>query len=163
MRIPRSKIQQGIEFCKGNILNFLESAEILNKADRTIHASILVDFALEEYGKTMVLEDVLKQHHDPVIIDRGEFINHTKKEQKVWTRLDPKYRKIKVGGFEKDFESFHGYGFGSEIVTSHITCIECAFVDFDESQSLWHVGLPVKTRDLQNLIEYLKEETKKIM
>ena len=96
MRIHRAKMPELIELCKRNILDFLESAEILNKSDNTVHASILVGFALEEYGKIMILEDALKKHNDPVVVDRCKFTNHDFKEQKYGHVLIPNTEKSRL-------------------------------------------------------------------
>jgi AbiV family abortive infection protein len=159
MKIPRAKMQEGIDLCKKNIHNFLDSAEILNQAHKTLHAFILAEFALEEFGKIQILKKGFeKSVADPIEVNRHDFIDHSEKEKEAWKQLDPKYSIIKVGGFEEGFEGKHGIGFEKETKTGHSTRIDVAFVDFDEDLGVWHIGREIDSLLLQNLIEHLRQK-----
>lgn len=158
MKIPRVKMQEGIDLCKKNVNDFLDSAEILNNARRTLHAFILAEFALEEFGKIQILKEALeKNNSDPVEVNRHELLHHPSKEKQAWEELDSKFRVIKSGGFEEGFESRHGVGFEMETTTGHPTRKDVAYVDFDESLGVWHVGREINPLLLRNLIEYLRQ------
>jgi AbiV family abortive infection protein len=108
----QSQNTKGIDLCKKNVNDFLDTAEILNKANRTLHAFIAAEFALEEFGKIQILKEVFeKNNSDPVEVNGHYFRSHPDKEEKAWEELDPEYKIIKSGGFEEDFEGEHGYWF----------------------------------------------------
>jgi AbiV family abortive infection protein len=141
MKIPRAKMQDGIDLCRKNVNDFLDTAEILNKAHRTLHAFIAAEFALEEFGKIQILKEAFeKSSSDPVVVNGYYLKRHPDKEEKAWEELDPEYKTIKSGGFEEGFEGEHGIGFEKETTTGHPTRKDVAFVDFDENLGVWHVG-----------------------
>jgi AbiV family abortive infection protein len=163
MRIPRARIQEGIDLCKKNVNDFLDTAEILNKTHRSLHAFIAAEFALEEFGKIQILKEAFEDSNsDPVEVNKRYWIRHPDKEEKAWEELDPEYKIVKSGSFEEGFEGEHGIGFEKETKAGHPTRKDVAFVDFDEDLSVWHVGREINPVLLQNLIEYLRQKTLKI-
>ena len=160
MKIPRAKIQEGIDLLKININDFLDTAEILNKENKTLHAFIAAEFALEEFGKIQILKEAFdKNNNDPVEVKGRYYKSHPDKEEKAWEILDPEYKIIKSGGVEEGFEGKHGIGFEKETKTGHPTRKDVAFVDYDEDLGAWHVGREINPVLLQNLIKYLRKKT----
>jgi hypothetical protein len=159
LKIPRGKMQEGIDLCKKNVNDFLDSAEVLNNAHRTLHAFILAEFALEEYGKIQILKEALEEtNNDLVEVNRHDLLHHQHKEKEAWEELDSKFRVIKSGGYAEGYESRHGIGFEKETTTGHPTRKDVAFVDFDEGFGVWHLGREIKPLLLQNLIRYLRQK-----
>ena len=155
MRIPRVRIQEGVDLCKKNVNDFLDTAEILNKTHRTLHAFITAEFALEEFGKIQILKEAFEDSNsDCVEVNKRYWISHPDKEEKAWGELELEYRTIKSGGFEEGFEGEHGIGFEKETKTGHPTRKDVAFVDFDEDLGVRHVG-----RDINPILLQAGEST----
>jgi AbiV family abortive infection protein len=94
----------------------------LNSANRTLHAFILAEFALEEYGKIQILIETLeKTNNDPVEVNRHNLLHHPYKENEAWKELDSEFRAVKTGRFEEGFESRQGIDFEKETTTGHPT------------------------------------------
>jgi AbiV family abortive infection protein len=165
--IPRAKIQEGIDLCKMNIFVFLNTAKGLLKADNLNHAAINAEFAIEEFAKILMLKDEYEKGSDPVQVPNNIFTDHKKKSKRAWKSddpyaLNPKYKMVSNGGFERSDNGKQGFtrGFSQVINISHYIRCECAFVDYDENDDRWYVGHEeiVKER-LQNLIEHVREKT----
>lgn len=160
-KIPRSKFQEGIELCKKNILNFLQSARGIINEGRLNHAYVNVQFAVEELGKIIMLKEALrKSTHDPILVNEEVFTNHKGKSEKAWTFLDPKFKTIYKGGFSE--ENFAFIGFETNTKARHETRLNCAFVDFDESSCNWHVGRDIDESLLINMINHIESKIGKV-
>lgn len=163
--IPRAKMQEGIALCKKNIRDFLNSADVLVKDGKLDHATICAEFAVEELGKILMLRDEYRKNLiDAFEVPMTVFTNHKGKVDRAWQYLDPKYRMISKGGFERREDGKLGFDRGFEQVTyaSHKTRLECAFVDFYESSNQWYVGRNIDPTKLHEQIEHVREKTANI-
>lgn len=163
--IPRAKIQEGVSLCKKNISLFLDTAERLIESDNLNHAAINVEFAIEEFGKTLMLKDEYGKGTDPVQVPDGVFTSHKHKPERAWKigdpdALDPQYKMISNGGFERQgFSRF----FEQAIDLSHEIRLECAFVDFDKTEKDWFLGHGnIAKKRLISLLEHIREKTSRI-
>lgn len=88
--ILRAKMQEGISLCKANVSDFLKDARLIIAEKRLNHAYVIVEFAIEELGKAVMLSEALKKSKsDPVIVEGRVFTSHKDKDDKAWTVLDP--------------------------------------------------------------------------
>jgi AbiV family abortive infection protein len=158
--IPRKLMQNGIDLCKQNIYDFLNDARSIVAQGRLNHAYILVEFAIEEFGKIVMLKEALKSGiGDLVAVNEDVFTKHNQKSEKAWTVLDSKYRTIFDEGCWEEGVWERGV-FQQNTEASHKTRCECAFVDFTGSQ--WILGQDIKKDLLQDLIAHIGNMTKKV-
>ena len=168
--IPREKMQQGIKLCKENIHVFLETAEKLVDSGNLNHAAINIEFAIEEFGKILMLKDEFAFGSNPVQLP-SNFRNHKGKSERAWKTSDSdaleiSYKMISDGGFERSDNGKQGFSraFQQVINISHFIRMECAFVDFDENEKEWFVGhSQISKNRLQNLIEHMREKVGKVV
>lgn len=158
--IPRKLMQNGIDLCKQNISDFLNDACLIIAQGRLNHAYVFVEFAIEELGKIIILEEALKSGiGDHVTVNEDVFTKHNQKSKKAWTVLDSKYRTIFDEGCFEEGVWERGV-FKQNTTASHKTRCECAFVDFTGSQ--WILGRDIKKGLLQDLIAHIENVTKKV-
>lgn len=148
-------MQEGIDLCKKNALVFLKDAKLVIKYERLCHALVSVEFAIEEIGKIVMLQEALKNsNQDPVPVEEKVFRSHKDKSDNAWTVLDPKFKVVFEGDF--DGEAFEWKDFLTDTKASHKTRLECAFVDFDESRKIWHLGRDMDESRLIALIKHIE-------
>jgi len=156
--VPRKLMQQGIDVCKRNITDFLADAKLIMDDGRINHAYVMVEFAIEELGKIIMIKEAYNSDlNDPFRVKGEVFGDHKGKSEKAWEVLDKKYRLIfDEGVFE---EGVCERGIAAENTeASHKTRCECAFVDF--AGSIWIVGRDIKKDLLQNLIAHIEQTLK---
>ncbi|MEJ2271447.1 MAG: AbiV family abortive infection protein [Candidatus Bathyarchaeota archaeon] len=161
--IPKSEFEDGIKKIKKNILNFLDSAEILLNSNKKDHASILTEFAIEELGKILMLKDEYDNLSNSIKIPKSVFRTHKGKSERAWQFLNQSYRMISNGGFERSDDGSIGFERGFEQVTfaSHNTRLECAFVDFENSKR-WYVGRNIDSTKLKEQIKHIQEKIQEL-
>jgi AbiV family abortive infection protein len=154
-------MQEGIEKCKNNITDYLKDASLIAQAGRYYHAIISLEFALEEFGKILLLKETMNNcKGDSININSNEFCSHDRKVERALKILDPshKYRIL--------FESFAERGLfeagmlEGETVIGDSTRLDCAFVDFIDNA--WTVGRNIKPAFLQDLADVIEKGLKTI-
>ena len=157
--IPRKLMQKGIDLCKANIADFLNDAKLIMAEGRMNHAYIMVEFAIEEIGKIVMIKEAFDQDpHDPFRVKGEVFGTHRGKSEKAWEVLDPKFRLIFDEGRTAKGLFVRGMWQNQEDVeANHKTRCECAFVDF-VGESIWIVGTDIKKNLLENLINHIEEK-----
>jgi len=158
--IPRKLIQQGIDLSKSNVTDFLCDSKLIIAEGRLNHAYVLVEFAIEEVGKIVMLKEALGlSTNDPVEVIEKVFTSHKEKANKAWTFLDPKYRTIyDEGVFDEGI--FDPDIFQTNTTASHETRLQAAFVDFNGTQ--WLLGRDIKKNLLEDLVTHIEDSVKKI-
>jgi hypothetical protein len=56
-KIPKASVQKGIYKCKDNIADYLKDSLLISNTCRLYHAIISLEFALEEFGKILLLKE----------------------------------------------------------------------------------------------------------
>jgi hypothetical protein len=131
------------------------------------HAVIYAEFAIEEFGKILMLRDEYGKGSDPVQVPDKVFTSHRGKPERAWKRgdscaLDSKYKMISKGGFQRSPDRKCGFsrGFSQVIDISHYIRLECAFVDYSVEEKLWFVGhLKIVKDRLQELLNHIRIKT----
>jgi AbiV family abortive infection protein len=159
--VPRARMQEGIEKCKGNIADYLKDACIIAETGRLYHAIISLEFALEEFGKIVLLKETLdNDKSDALKIDGNEFCSHNRKVERALKILDPlqKYRVL----FETVFERgvFVAGMWEGETVIGDRTRLDCAFVDFINNN--WALGRNIKPAYFQDLVTLIQQGLEKV-
>lgn len=159
--IQRKLLQKGIDLCKANITDFLKDAQLIMAEGRTNHAYVIVEFAIEEFGKIIMIKEAFNSDlNDPFKVNGEVFSDHKGKSEKAWEILDPKFRIIFDEGMWQEGCWQRGVWEKQENTTaSHKTRCDCAFVDFTASK--WIVGRDIKKDLLENLITHIEENLRK--
>lgn len=158
--IPRAKMKEGIDLCKSNILDYLKDARLIMSDGRLNHAYVSVQFAIEEFGKIVMLKDALMASTNDIVTVKGSvFTSHKGKSPNAWRILDQKFKTI-FGEGDFDDEDFSHVSFVTDTKASHDTRLDCAFVDFDEG--IWHIGRDIKQKLLEELINHIEENLSKL-
>jgi AbiV family abortive infection protein len=160
-KVPTSIIKDGITLCKRNITDYLKDARIIIKQGRAYHAVISVEFALEEFGKILLIKESAQNPVNGVVDINGtkrgkvfEFCDHNRKVNRALAVIDPegKYRtifRIWKGGIWKK-------GVWDEPEIDHITRLQCAFVDF---RNEWELRTKIDSKLLGQFMNQLEMET----
>jgi AbiV family abortive infection protein len=159
--IPRKMMQEGIDKCKDNITNFLSDAELIMSSGRLNHAYIMVEFAIEEFGKIMLIRDAFaKDPNDPFRIDGRVFGTHIGKSEKAWMYLNKKNKLLFDEGVCFPNTLFERGCVIENTEANHDTRCKCAFVDFFSEQ--WLLGCEIKEVYLKNLIVEIRDKLVKL-
>ena len=158
--IPRELMQNGIDLCKQNVSDFLKDAKLIVSEGRLDHAYVIVEFAIEEFGKIVMLNEALSLNtNDPILVNESVFKSHNEKSTKAWVILNPKYRIIfDEGAYDENVYDPRFYQ--TNTTASHNTRLEFAFVGFDGNR--WVLGREIKKSLLENLITHVDDMLTKI-
>ena len=163
--VPISKINEGVAFCKRNIVDYIKDARLIIKDGRPYHAVINVEFALEEFGKALLIIKA-KQNSPTNKVDingkkKGnfvEFCDHNRKVDRALALIDPTddyrtiFRMAEKGCFEK--------GILDEPEINHETRLECSFVEYKNNK--WNLRTSIDEQLLNTFIDHLELEVNKI-
>ncbi len=140
--IPKEKMAEGINLCKKNALDFLASSELLVEAGKSNYGVILFQFAKEEIGKLALLLDVSNNSSELISVPEEVFTNHLTKDRKAVDLFGRDVWLIKGGFDDKGFQVINTFkGFEKPIRTNHDVRLKCTFVNFDEGQEKWVLGI----------------------
>jgi AbiV family abortive infection protein len=164
-KVPESLIKEGIDLCKSNIIDYLTEAKLIISQGRAYHAVISVEFALEEFGKLLLIKESAQNPVNGVVDINGkrksktvEFCDHKRKVERALAIVDPKgsYRTIlriwPEGMWQK--------GMWDEPEISSNTRLECAFVDFRNNK--WTLRTKIDDNLLSQFINQLELEVSKV-
>jgi len=157
-------MQKGIEKCRENVKDYLEDARLIADSGRLNHAVISLQFAIEEFGKLLLLKESLNNANtDPVEINGKDFCNHDNKTEKALKVVDPqsKYRLLFRGYFGNHFPRGHfplGY-FGGRKISNKLR-LDCAFVDFVNGK--WTSGRLINSQRFHELVDIVEQELGKV-
>ena len=159
--VSRNQFQDGINKCKRNITDYLSETELLMSQGRLSHATILLEFALEEFGKVLVMKRAFElDPNDPFKISGDKFYDHRTKEKKAWTVLDKKYQILFDEGICLPNTLFERGLAVEYTIANHENRLRSAFVDYCSGR--WLLGVDVKEIYLQNLINHMRAELTKL-
>lgn len=132
--IPRDALRAGTERCLHNALRYLRGARPL--VDDLIllpQASILFSFAVEEFGKAILLRRTY---------ERGEmvskivgFYNHKTKLAAAFTEIPSDFLMLHAGAFQTD--AFQPGAFDVDRVANFEARMQSMYVDWDERSGTW--------------------------
>ena len=129
-----SEAKVSLEKAKQHLL----SAEVLVTKNCLNDAVVLIEFAIEEFGRAVALREKLQAGSED--IERDLFINHHLKYEKAWSILPPELKTIYEGTFSP--LNFHPDDFDTEMETiSPQTRLDATFVHFDEHTQEWKKGI----------------------
>ena len=161
MKIPRNKVQEGIDLCKKNVLNYLNEARMIAQKGSLHHAYVNVQLAIEETGKALWLNDEpQKSSSDPVdvpdvVFGKNGGRSHWEKFKRASRMLNPDLLWVCKGAFDsKDFDP-KDFDVGTE--ASPKTRLLNAYVNFDEEKQEWYIGCDIDESILNALIHNVEQ------
>lgn len=98
MKIPLTKIEQGIKLALEKCDEHLASAEILASKGALSDAVVSLEFAIEEFGRAVAL--IEKHKLDSEDVEKKLFNDHDYKYNKAWTVLPASLKTIYEGTFD---------------------------------------------------------------
>ena len=154
MRIPSEKIVEGIKVSLGKAKQHLLSAEVLVTKNFLNNAAVLIEFAIEEFGRAVALREKLQAGSED--IERALFTNHHLKYEKAWSVLPHELKIIYEGTFSP--LDFHPDDFDAGMETiSPQTRLDATFVHFDEHTQEWKKGIQIDPEKLLIIIKEIRE------
>ncbi len=152
-----SQVPQGIELCKQNIADFINDARIINEKGRLCHAYVSFEFALEEFGKIMMLKEALINSvvNDKIVVSK-DFFKHNRKCEKAIEKLGAEFKSVyDMNWFLRETLGLYPLWYGTK--TSHETRTDCAFVNYRNDEFV--IGRPIDSVKFIKLINQLEEKT----
>ena len=156
--ILKSQIPHGIELCKQNIADFMDDTRIIMKKGKINHAYISFEFALEEFGKIIMLKEAPT---NPITKDKvvmsNNFFKHNKKCEIAIEKLGNEFKSVyDMNWFLREELGLYPLWFGTK--TSHKTRTECAFVGYRNDEFV--IGKPIDPVKFTKLINLLEEKAR---
>jgi AbiV family abortive infection protein len=152
-KIPLSEMGEGIRLALETSHQKLSDAKQLISVGSCEDAVILIQFALEEFGKAVGLKEKLERGIENVEDDL--FRNHIYKENKAWSVLPGDLKTIYEGTFSPQAFSAQDFDVGKETI-SHHTRVSATFVDWINGK--WVKGIQADPKKLLQLITELEKE-----
>jgi AbiV family abortive infection protein len=160
-QIPKGDFPKGIDLCKQNIADFLGDARNILNSGKPYHAYVSFQFALEEFGKILMLKDALtnpKNTSTIAFVDEQVFTTHRGKSEKAIAYLGQQFKTLYDGVWAKGVWA-PGIWYEAEAIIGHDTRTKCAFVDYINNN--WVVGdKAITNQNLTVLINELDNRTK---
>jgi len=159
-KVPRAQMQKGIKKCKDNIADYLQDARLIAKTGRLYHAIISLEFALEEFGKILLLKETMNNDKkDPLEIIGHDFCDHNGKAERALGVLDPakKLRVLFDTVFVRGIFKPHVWG---ETAIGDKTRLDCAFVDFINND--WVLGRNINPEYFEELVTLIEHGLKSV-
>lgn len=157
MRIRLEKIREGIGHALRKSAQHLVGAEACLSIGSLDSAIGLTVFAIEEFGRAVVLRENLETGSEEV--DKRINTNHDFKWNKAFTILPRKFKTIHTGGF--DPKGFDPVAFDTEDESiTHEIRMRAVYVDYDESNDEWITSTRVDKSFLKRAIEGIREHIK---
>lgn len=155
VKIPSEKIAEGIKVSLERTEEHLAGAEVLIENKNMNNAVVLVEFAIEEFGRAVALKEKLQKRSEDV--ESILFTNHDYKYDKAWSVLPIEMKTIYEGSFSP--LDFHPDDFDTESETiSPRIRLDATFVNYDEVTQEWKKGIQADPEKLVNIITKIREE-----
>jgi AbiV family abortive infection protein len=156
IEIAVNQVPEGITLCKQNILDFLDDARNIIEKGKLHHAYVSFEFALEEFGKIVMLKEALAVSNNGKISLDKHFRDHIGKSEKAIERLGPDFKSVyKMHWFLAQCLGVWPLFFGT--ATGHQTRLNCAFVNYKNNK--WTIGATIDKDKFIHLINELERRT----
>jgi AbiV family abortive infection protein len=157
LSVNRGQMLEGIKKCKENITDYLLETELLMSQGKIGHALILAEFAIEEFGKILVIKRAFElDQNDPFVIKGKKFYDHVTKSRKAWAVLDKKFKILYDEGVCLPNTIFERGVAIEYTLADHEGRLRSAFVDYCSGQ--WLLENNVKEAYLRNLIAEIRNK-----
>ena len=159
IKISLTKTREGIKLALEKCEEHLASAEILTTRDDLSNAAALIEFAIEEFGRAVALIEKLKTGSEE--IDRKLFTSHDYKYEKAWTVLSSDLKTVYEGTFDVSAFNKAYFDVGKETISPR-TRLDATYVNYDEKNQEWKVGIRADKEKLRSIINGIRESIKNL-
>jgi len=159
-RIPKAKLDEGIELCVDNAKRFVGSGASLAVTGDVYVAAILVSVGVEEYGKAIWLKEYHSHNEDPLVVDGAVFKDHEQKIKKAEETLPDGTLFLKSGAFDPKSFSRDSFDIGTPV--DLMTRLEQLYVDWSETKRDWSRKPRVEVAKIQNCAKIVSERLAKM-
>ncbi len=148
--IPRDTLCAGSEQCLYSARRYLDGAQsLLDTPTVLAQASILFSFAVEEFGKAVLLRRAYEGGEAmPTIVD---FYDHKAKLQAAFAEIPPDLLMLHVGTFQAD--PFQANTFDVDRVAGFEARMQSMYIGWDERSRTWTGPTDVDRPTLSRSIE----------
>jgi hypothetical protein len=134
LKIPLEKIREGTNLSKQKCLEHLDCAEILASNKLSSNAMIHLEFAIEEFGRSVAFNKNVK--NGSVEVDNGIMRSHKRKYDEAWTVLPEKLKTVYEGSFDPAVFDPEVFDCKKETISPE-TRLDATFVNWDEKAQEW--------------------------
>jgi len=154
IKIPLSKIEEGIKLALQKCDEHLASAEILASKSALSNAVVSLEFGIEEFGRAVALIEKHKAVSED--IETKLFTDHDYKYNKAWTVLPSGLKTIYEGSFDPAVFDPNVFHTGKETISPR-TRLDATYVNYDEKTREWKVGIRADKDKIQEIINEIKQ------
>lgn len=149
-RIPQDSLRAGTERCLHNALRYLHGARSLaNDSELLPQASILFSYAVEEFGKAVLLR---KAHERGELVSKiVGFYDHKTKLEAAFAEIPSEFLKLHVGAFDPNV--FDDKAFDIDRVANFEARIQTMYVGWDGRLGNWTRSTALDQPTLRRSIE----------
>jgi AbiV family abortive infection protein len=173
-RIPIAKMQEGIDCSLKKSMEHLASAEVLI-CKKLLNGSVaLIEFAIEEFGRAVILREMLRNNTET--IERRYWYNHDykynaafrelpKELKTIWAKVIPvgtatvgraMMATATVGAVGATIgRSRYSVNRREEMISPEARC-DAIFIDFNEVTQIWANGIKANGRKLESIMGKLR-------
>jgi AbiV family abortive infection protein len=148
-------IKEGMTLALRKSEEYLSDAELLISKGSLNTAVVLIEFAIEEFGRAVALCEKLKT--GSVEVERTLLKSHNLKYNKAWSVLPEDLKTIYEGTFDPAIFDPNIFDVGKETISPR-TRLDATFVDYDESIKKWKDGIRADKYKLEAIIKGIREE-----
>ena len=153
MRISLEKIRQGVTLSKQKCIEHLSSAELLASNGLANNAVVNLEFAIEEFGRAIALNENLKNSETNV--DDNLQKDHLCKYNKAWTVLPVELKTIYEGTFDPVVFDPAIFDTGKETVSPK-TRLDATFVNYNQETEEWETGVRANPNKIFEISKQIK-------
>jgi AbiV family abortive infection protein len=153
-KMTRDKICEGMKLALKKCDDHLSSVEILISKGALDDAVVLIEFAIEEFGRAVWLSEKLKTGSTNV--EKKLQFDHKFKYDKAWLVLPEGLKTIYLNSF--DVTAFSGVEFdtGKETI-SPMTRLDATYVNYSEKTQQWKTGIRADAKKLLEIVEGIRK------
>jgi AbiV family abortive infection protein len=174
-----SQLMQGINYCFEKASSLLDTVKsLLSSQDKfweTSHALGIYTFAIEEFGKALLLKDYYQPGNRKIQIPSWIFTDHDKKTKRAFRELSDISKRIMVGILvdkpspskktlkfrDGGWISVSGMTTGLHMTDNQVDFevrMKCFYVDWNKDRTEWEYELTTTKEYLQNAVSSFRIE-----
>jgi len=157
--IPRDTLRFGTECCLHNVLRYLHGARsLINDSTLLPQASILFSYAVEEFGKGILLRRAYER--EEMVSKIVGFYDHKTKLAAAFAEIPPDLLMLHVGTFQAD--AFQADTFDVDRVAGFEARMQSMYIGWDERSRTWtgptDVDRPTLSRSIDGVELFVKNK-----
>lgn len=178
--LDKKSVEKGVFFSLMNAMKLLDDCRNLLKTNSSMSSSLgLYIFALEEYGKCLLISDHYRNPSNLYKIPAEVFSDHNKKISRALLDLPQKFQRFHRDKFTTILSTDEGYTLyddeerkitrfsptsGYYVTPGKFTSpmfeirMDCFHVDWDDDEKDWKINVDILSKDLERFIVELQHK-----